>query len=441
MTRIIAMLNQKGGVGKTTSTVNLGAALAIAGRRVCLMDLDPQSHLTYHLGIEADDIEHTVYDLLIDPDCPAADARIKAARPNLDALLAEVDLAGAETELASAPDRQGILRRKFAAIADDYDVVFIDCPPSLGLLTLNALTMATEIFVPMQAHFLALQGVGRLLETVGLVCRSVNPELRVTGILLCMHEHQTTLAREIVADLDEFFEAARHQGVPWRDCRVLRPPIRRNIKLAEAPSFGQTIFDYAPWCPGALDYRKVADHLIERWFGQKPQSASLSVSPSRRDISLSVSPDRNGSAATSAGHGSDHHRASTAPVPPAAGEETEHDSSTEPLDDLPEGGGSDSEAPSAVIAIETLARNIEQSAGSAEGAGAGDETPGSGTGDEARPSGSAVVEDARRDQSRDESSENSGCGPETSAVECRVSARDVADTADACTDGHRCDDR
>ncbi|MEM7229431.1 MAG: AAA family ATPase [Planctomycetota bacterium] len=263
--RIIAMLNQKGGVGKTTSTVNLGAALARAGQHVCMLDLDPQGHLTLHLGVEADDIEHTVYDLLIDPDVPAEDALIRNARERLDVILADVDLAGAEPELANVPDRQSILRRKMAPIINRYDVILIDCPPSLGLLTLNALTLAHEVFVPMQAHFLALQGVGKLLETVGLVCQSVNTDLRVSGILLCMHEAQTTLAREVVSDIDAFFTAARDQDVPWNACHVIRPAIRRNIKLAEAPSFGNTIFDYAPWCPGALDYAKIADNLLERW--------------------------------------------------------------------------------------------------------------------------------------------------------------------------------
>ncbi len=262
-TRIIAMLNQKGGVGKTTSAVNLGAAIAQLGKRVCLVDLDPQAHLTLHLGIDAAQIAHTVYDVLIDPERAAEEAVIEGARPNLDTLLAEVDLAGAETELTTVAERESVLKRKLAPIVDRYDLVIIDCPPSLGLLTLNALTCATEIVVPMQAHFLALQGVGRLLETVGLVGQSVNPRLRVSGIILCMHEGQTTLAREIVADLDEFFRAARTEDVPWRDCRVLRPPIRRDIKLAEAPSFGQTIFDYAPWCRGALDYRKLAEHLLK----------------------------------------------------------------------------------------------------------------------------------------------------------------------------------
>ena len=291
--RIVALLNQKGGVGKTTSTVNLGAAIARAGRRVCMLDLDPQGHLTLHLGIEHEG--PTVYDLFVDPECSASDVVVRDARPNLDVILAEVDLAAAETELASHPRRQHILGEKFAEIAQDYDVVLIDCPPSLGLLTLNALAMADELFVPMQSHFLALQGVGRLLETVRLVCQSVNPRLSVTGIILCMHEAHTTLAREIVADLDEFFDAARTQDVPWRDCQVLRPPIRRNIKLAEAPSFGNTIFDYAPWCPGALDYRKLALSLLEAWdAGQTsahaPRPPAESVEP-KHDVETGVDPD------------------------------------------------------------------------------------------------------------------------------------------------------
>ena len=248
-------------MGKTTSTVNLGAALAEAGHRVCLIDLDPQAHLTLHLGIDQSGVDKTVYDLFIDPHCSAGDAIINA-RPNLDAILAEVDLAAAETELAQSSDRQSILRRKFQAVQSRYDFVIMDCPPSLGLLTVNAMALAQEIFVPMQAHFLALQGVGKLLETVGLVCTSINPQLRVSGIILCMHEQQTTLAKEIVADLDSFFAEAASQNVPWRGCRVLRPAIRRNVKLAEAPSFGKTIFDYEPTCPGASDYRALAQQVL-----------------------------------------------------------------------------------------------------------------------------------------------------------------------------------
>jgi chromosome partitioning protein len=259
--RIIALLNQKGGVGKTTTTVNLGAAIAEMGKRVCLIDLDPQSHLTLHLGIAPEQVQRTAYDLLIDPDCHASDALINA-RTNLDAVLSETDLAAAETELATTANRQMILREKFTSLALTYDVVLIDCPPSLGLLTLNALSLAKEVIVPMQAHFLALQGVGKLLQTVGLVCGSINPGLRVSGIVLCMHESQTTLAREIVADLDAFFTAARGTDVPWNNCRLLRPPIRRNVKLAEAPSFGKTIFDYEPTCPGANDYRMLARDVM-----------------------------------------------------------------------------------------------------------------------------------------------------------------------------------
>ena len=285
--RLVAMLNQKGGVGKTTSSVNLGAAIAEAGQRVCMIDLDPQAHLTLHLGIDPNQIERTVYDLLVDPDCPAS-AAVISARPNLDVILSEVDLAAAETELAQTPERQTILRRKFAEIANHYDVVIIDCPPSLGLLTLNALSLAREVFVPMQAHFLALQGVGKLLETVGLVCQSINPELRVTGIVLCMHESQTTLAREIVADLDSFFTEARNQNVPWCDCRVLRPAIRRNVKLAEAPSFGKTILDYEPTCPGAADYRQLAREVMLGW-GMAPAPSQVPVVPA---AAVSISPSK-----------------------------------------------------------------------------------------------------------------------------------------------------
>lgn len=260
--RMIALINQKGGVGKTTSAANIGAALAQAGKKVCMIDLDPQAHLTLHLGVEDDKIDRSVYDLLIDPACKASEA-IVHARENLDAILSETDLAGAEPELANTMGRQLILKAKFAEVAHNYDYVLVDCPPSLGLLTLNALALVNEVVVPMQAHFLALQGVGKLLETVSLVCQSVNPELRVSGIIICMHESQTTLAKEVMADLDAFFEAARDQNLPWSDCRVLRPPVRRNIKLAEAPSFGKTILEYEPNCPGADDYRKVTQHLME----------------------------------------------------------------------------------------------------------------------------------------------------------------------------------
>ncbi len=157
------------------------------------------------------------------------------------------------------------MREAIDPLEQDFDYLLIDCPPSLGVLTVNALAAVQEVIIPLQAHFLALQGLGKLLETVAMVAQSVKPDIQVTGVPLCMHEKQTTLAKEVVADLEEFFVAARDQDVPWRNCRLLSPPIRRNIKLAEAPSFGQTIFDYAPRCAGASDYRKMAKRLIHHW--------------------------------------------------------------------------------------------------------------------------------------------------------------------------------
>lgn len=277
-TRVAALLNQKGGVGKTTSTVNIGAAIAELGRRVCLIDLDPQGHLSLYLGIDGSTVGRTAYDVFLDPDVPIEDTIVRA-RPNLDCLPSTVDLAAAETELAAHPSRHRILKDRFAPILDRYDYVLIDCPPSLGLLTLNALSMAREVIVPMQAQFLAMQGLSKLLETVAIVSRGVNPDLRVSGVVLCMHETQTAHGKEVVGELDRFFEAARGSGQPWDGAQVFRPAIRRNVKLAESPSFGQTIFDYAPWCPGALDYRTLAERFVRDWERGTARSRTDSPTP------------------------------------------------------------------------------------------------------------------------------------------------------------------
>ncbi len=265
-TRTIAFLNQKGGVGKTTTVVNLASAMAEAGRLVGVIDMDPQAHLSLHLGVEPNEEYPSVYDVLMDDNLPV-DQAFHEARPNLFVLPSEVDLAAVEIELANAPDRHQRLKNKFdrSPLAREFDFLLIDCPPSLGLLTLNALTLAKEVFVPMQAHFLALQGLSRLLETVGLVSQQVNPSLQVAGIILCMFEGNTKLAGEIVSDLTEFFETQRDHESPWRRCRVLEPPIRRNIKLAESPSFGQSIFDYDRKCRGAQDYLALATNLLAEW--------------------------------------------------------------------------------------------------------------------------------------------------------------------------------
>jgi len=257
--RRIALMNQKGGVGKTTTAVNLAAALARLGHPTLVVDLDPQAHATLHLGLDPGALDHTVHDALLDPTS-SRDA-LRTIADNLDLLPAETNLAGVESELAAQPDRQRRLDFALRALPTRHEFVFIDCPPALGLLTVNGLAAAREVIIPMQAHFLALQGVGKLLETVRLVRHSVNPQLTVTGVVLCAHDANTTHAQEVVADLDAFFEQHRDHDVPWRDARVLHPPVRRNIKLAECPSFGQTIFDYAPWAPGALDYQKLAEHI------------------------------------------------------------------------------------------------------------------------------------------------------------------------------------
>jgi chromosome partitioning protein len=262
--RTIALMNQKGGVGKTTTTVNLAAAFAQAGRPTVVVDLDPQAHATLHLGADPATLQRSVYDVLLNPtEDPVAS--IIEAKPNLGLLPAVTDLAAAEIELAAEPDRLQRLDKAIAALGGRYEFVLIDCPPSLGLLTLNGLTAAREVLIPMQAHFLALQGVGKLLETVRLVTRSTNPRLVVSGVVLCMHDPASTHVREVVSDMEKFFEDGRLVESPWRFARVMRPPIRRNIKLAECPSFGQTVFEYAPQAPGAEDYRTLGTQMLREW--------------------------------------------------------------------------------------------------------------------------------------------------------------------------------
>ncbi|MEM1445253.1 MAG: ParA family protein [Planctomycetota bacterium] len=272
--RVIALMNQKGGVGKTTTTVSVGAALAEGGHSVLLIDLDPQAHLTLSLGFDPAEMtaagDKTIYNLIADENVAAMEVvRQVEGYDNLAVLPAETNLAGVESELADLVRTglaQSILRNKCRDLFSQFDTILIDCPPSLGLLTINALTAATEIIVPMQAHFLPLQGMGQLFETVRMVRMGINPQLKVSGVVLCMHEANTILAADVIRDVEGFFESARGSDAPWADAVLYHPPIRRNIKLAEAPSFGTPVHRYAPDSNGAADYRKLATSIAQHAF-------------------------------------------------------------------------------------------------------------------------------------------------------------------------------
>ena len=258
--RRIAVINQKGGVGKTTTSVNLGAALARAGQKVCILDLDPQAHATTHLGIEPDGSAPSMYDVLIDTK-PLAEVR-KLAEENLWVVGSDINLAAAEVELAGVVGREVILRDLLQADEGAFDFVLMDCAPSLGVLTLNALAAANEVFIPLQPHFLALHGLSKLLETTALVGKRINPQLRVTGVVFCLYESNTRLAQEVQRDLEEYLNKSRGTTVPWSAAQVFKTRVRRNIKLAECPSFGQSIFGYAPSCHGAEDYLALAREVL-----------------------------------------------------------------------------------------------------------------------------------------------------------------------------------
>jgi chromosome partitioning protein len=258
--RTIAVLNQKGGVGKTTTVVNVAAALAAAGRKVVVIDLDPQAHLTIHLGVEPQAVESGVYEVLTQAaDCAGS---LMLVRPNLWLLAAHIDLVGAETELVNVVGREIILREALQTSQDRFDFCLIDCPPSLSVLSLNALAAAQEVLIPLQPHFLALQGFGKLLQTIDLVNKRINPRLKVTGVLLCMNDTRASLSNEVRADIEQFLAGARGANNAWSGAVILPTFIRRNIKLAEAPSYGRTIFEYDPDCNGAEDYRKVANFFL-----------------------------------------------------------------------------------------------------------------------------------------------------------------------------------
>jgi chromosome partitioning protein len=258
----MAVINQKGGVGKTTTVCNLAVAMAARKKKVLTIDLDPQAHLTLHFGAEPTADRPSIYDVLASG--LALDEATLKIRKGVWLVPSHTRLAGAESELVSVVGRDVLLRDALNESTQDYDVVLIDCPPSLGVLTINGLSAANEVQIPLQAHFLGLQGMSKLLETITLVQRRINSDLRVRGVVLCMFEAGTRLAAEVVEDLRGFLNAARGTDVPWADARLYDAVIRRNIKLAECPSFGMSIFDYEPRCNGALDYSRLAVEMLER---------------------------------------------------------------------------------------------------------------------------------------------------------------------------------
>ena len=256
MSKVIAVANQKGGVGKTTTCINLVAALEEQRKRVLLVDMDPQGNSTSGLGIDKKTLPHTIYDLLVGRVQEVEQVLVKA-RPKLDLLPANINLVGAELELVEMFPREQQLNNHIATIRDRYDFIVIDCPPSLGLLTVNALTAADAVLIPVQAEYYALEGLMQLMTTLGLVCKSSNPDLRLAGVFITMFDSRTQLSKQVRDEVEWYF----------RD-DSLRTVIPRNVRLSEAPSYGATIFEYDKRSKGADGYRLLAHELTKRLESQ-----------------------------------------------------------------------------------------------------------------------------------------------------------------------------
>jgi chromosome partitioning protein len=261
----LALANQKGGVGKTTTAVNLSAILAQRGSRILLVDIDPQGNATSSFGIDKRTLSRTVYDILVN-DQPADSLIISGVRENLDIIPANPSLAGAEVELVDLDERSYRLRDALADTAPDYDLIIIDCPPSLGLLTINALSSANVVVVPIQCEYLALEGLGQLIATIDLVKRSLNPNLDVAGVLMTMYDARTRLSAHVVEEVRRFFPQ-----------RIFTTIVPRSIRLAEAPSYGQSIGEYDAGSRGAAAYEHFADEVVSRLHIAPPRPAHLTA--------------------------------------------------------------------------------------------------------------------------------------------------------------------
>lgn len=256
MGKAIAIFNQKGGVGKTTTNINLGASLAMKGMKILMLDIDPQGNTTSGIGVSKKDLDNTVYELLIEEDFDPRNAIIHTGVENLDLIPANVDLAGAEIELVQLEGREKRLKKALDKIRDDYDFIFIDCPPSLGLLTINSLSAVESVLIPIQCEFYALEGVSQLVSTIELVKKNLNADLEIEGVVLSMFDGRTNLSIQVVQEVKKYFGA-----------KVYSTVIPRNIRLAEAPSFGMAITEYDPKSRGAEAYMEFAGEFLE-WEGK-----------------------------------------------------------------------------------------------------------------------------------------------------------------------------
>ena len=249
---IVAIANQKGGVGKSTTAINLGAGLALQGESILVVDLDPQGNTSSGLGIDRGAIELSMYDILVD-DVPVSDVLEPTSVRDLHVVPATIELAGAEIELVSMFSREQRLKSALAEVKNDYDFILIDCPPSLGLLTVNGLAAADEVLIPIQCEYYALEGVSQLTRNIGLVQNSLNPQLRVEGVVLTMFDGRTTLSSDVVAQVREHFGETAYKTV-----------IPRTVRLSEAPSYGEPIEAYDPMSRGAIAYREFAREFRRR---------------------------------------------------------------------------------------------------------------------------------------------------------------------------------
>lgn len=252
MAQIIAIANQKGGVGKTTSAINLAAALGRLGRSVLIIDLDPQGNASSGLGIDIHKAERTIYEILLD-EYSVAECIVESAEKGVQIVPSNVNLSGIEVDLLESENRNHRLKGYLDPVRNRFDVIFIDCPPNLGILTLNALCAADGVIIPLQTEYYALEGITQLVKVIQMVQKSLNPALTLTGVLLTMYDQRTNLSRMVVDDVRGHFQDAVFQTI-----------VPRNVKLSEAPSFGQSILIYAPDSPGAVAYRGVAEELVNR---------------------------------------------------------------------------------------------------------------------------------------------------------------------------------